>query len=943
MQHGNDKIGPLLLSEGDRGKHSKWNTPGVVDTFSELLASFNFEGTCYGGVCGDSYENKMEEGDDFQRHNNAYNLANEVPGLTTKFAIGTWSGFQDIWGKTFDEKFFNNIYNVVSPDSEGNLQSEIIVDPQNKDHRHDNPERNPERPTTDDVYQQGGVVKYQTEGNRPPKPSLQKPSATANDEEKRNYYLNLYSNRNFVQRIIDPDLNIGKEVFDEKGLKQTHYMVQIDNLVIPMVVEDVYGLLGLGPGQFHKFNSTDEAIKYAQETGEYIQTDSEEEALWLSKNYKTDEFNRTMGHKKGGFVVSKKWKANKALEGYKSSQKIVTFQNGGIVPDINVPENFYEFLRENENAGVIKGKENKHAHYYKKPGDTEPKFYPYSSVEGGQQTIGFGRKLNQKDDYKDGVLINQYAKGLTYDQAMAELYKSVEDKHNTLQTRWGDTDWLNELSPENYAILLNHEFQVRRKDNVIDIDWNTREPIEGSSTSRKGAARYPGMIQAMIEGDYDALVNEYIVGSSAGTLGRRNDDLLSYFIEPQKNKYHFRKDKNLSKDDFYFQQEGMIDESGKILENKKTEKAITFGKFRKMFGDKDMDVYIKEALQRIYKDDINSKYKSGQYQSDGFIGPKQESAYSNFDPQTESLLLATDLVSNIDVDKEIEKSKSQGDYKTALQLENVKNLVDTNRFVSLTEHIPSLQKWKRLHENDDKVDINVVVALQELEQISPGITQNIFISSAHRDAQWNHDVGGQKHSRHLYGMGLDLVGPGLQNMIEILHHSSDPNIIDWRTRWTSDKHGNAGRGVIDEGNHLHLNFVDVLGTGATWDNYNTGDLPNINNKTFTYNSPYVIPTLGTDLPQNNQDEDFNVLDQYRNDMLSSVMNSSGIPSNINLFQNRETDNFNEFIKRPAGSKGADIFGPRQTTIALQPWDDWRTLRQIMDTQDPDDEKLKIKT
>ena len=108
-------------------------------------------------------------------------------------------------------------------------------------------------------------------------------------------------------------------------------MTQVDNFVIPMVVEDVYGLLGKGAGQFHKFNNLEEAIQYAQKTGEFIETDSEEEALWLSKNYKTDKFRRVLGHKKGGFVISKRTNVKKALGGYVSSQKIKSFQNHNIV------------------------------------------------------------------------------------------------------------------------------------------------------------------------------------------------------------------------------------------------------------------------------------------------------------------------------------------------------------------------------------------------------------------------------------------------------------------------------------------------------------------------------------------------------------------------------------------------------------------------------------
>ena len=86
---------------------------------------------------------------------------------------------------------------------------------------------------------------------------------------------------NFVQRILNPELNFGKEFyFQDDSLKRrpaTHYMIQYDNRVAPTVV-DTGGnkLVYLG----------DNAISYADSTGEYIEFKTPEEALLFSKNYK---------------------------------------------------------------------------------------------------------------------------------------------------------------------------------------------------------------------------------------------------------------------------------------------------------------------------------------------------------------------------------------------------------------------------------------------------------------------------------------------------------------------------------------------------------------------------------------------------------------------------------------------------------------------------------
>ena len=148
--------------------------------------------------------------------------------------------------------------------------------------------------------QTGGVVNYQSEGQ------LQKYSENATDEEKRNYWLNLNSDKNFVQRILNPDLNHGKEIpHPESGLRMSHAMESGEINGMPVVYPRVVEVPG--ENRFHYFETSKEAQAYAAQTGEYIVTDTHEEAIWLAKdNYKTPEFVRAYGdsdHKKqmGGF------------------------------------------------------------------------------------------------------------------------------------------------------------------------------------------------------------------------------------------------------------------------------------------------------------------------------------------------------------------------------------------------------------------------------------------------------------------------------------------------------------------------------------------------------------------------------------------------------------------------------------------------------------------
>ena len=88
--------------------------------------------------------------------------------------------------------------------------------------------------------------------------------------------------KNFVKRILNPSLNKGKELLDSDNKFVTHAMASADNFVYPTVIDT-------GKGRLIHLNG-DDAYNYAMKTGEFIKTDSPEEANWLAKNYKTKKF-----------------------------------------------------------------------------------------------------------------------------------------------------------------------------------------------------------------------------------------------------------------------------------------------------------------------------------------------------------------------------------------------------------------------------------------------------------------------------------------------------------------------------------------------------------------------------------------------------------------------------------------------------------------------------
>lgn len=123
MQHGNSKVGPLMASESTRSRFDYGNTPGTVDTFSEVLNEYLPEDNnvvCYMGMCS--------------QVDTALELTNDS-GVTTKSAVGTWSGYQKGFGDNFDDRFFH-------PDSSKDAYVEYSISDDNpylKVHGKDDP------------------------------------------------------------------------------------------------------------------------------------------------------------------------------------------------------------------------------------------------------------------------------------------------------------------------------------------------------------------------------------------------------------------------------------------------------------------------------------------------------------------------------------------------------------------------------------------------------------------------------------------------------------------------------------------------------------------------------------------------------------------------------------------------------------------------------------
>ncbi len=89
------------------------------------------------------------------------------------------------------------------------------------------------------------------------------------------------SEKNFVQRIMNPEGSPALPLAN--GRMGTHMMSYTDNPAGAMVYPEI---IQRNEGDLLERLSRDDAVKYARDTGQYIQFDKPSDADWFGKNYK---------------------------------------------------------------------------------------------------------------------------------------------------------------------------------------------------------------------------------------------------------------------------------------------------------------------------------------------------------------------------------------------------------------------------------------------------------------------------------------------------------------------------------------------------------------------------------------------------------------------------------------------------------------------------------
>ena len=126
------------------------------------------------------------------------------------------------------------------------------------------------------------------------------------------------------------------------------------------------------------------------------------------------------------------------------------------------------------------------------------------------------------------------------------------------------------------------------------------------------------------------------------------------------------------------------------------------------FGEEDK----KEKEEEIKK----TKKKFGgtvKYQNQGFINNDIYTRHDNVGSQSQFRNLDVPKIDKLElnnIEKEIQALE--------ISLDKKRNNIE-NRFFSVTNIFPNIQKWKRLFQGNDLVDANVIVALEELAEIYP--------------------------------------------------------------------------------------------------------------------------------------------------------------------------------------------------------------------------------
>ena len=92
----------------------------------------------------------------------------------------------------------------------------------------------------------------------------------------------------------------------------------------------------------------------------------------------------------------------------------------------------------------------------------DDKFYEYLSLEGGSNTIGYGHKIKEGEDFSKGISISEAKELLIKDtlDAYRRAYNSYKNRYSKGEAnKWGEDEW-NKLSDKSKVALTELSFNI---------------------------------------------------------------------------------------------------------------------------------------------------------------------------------------------------------------------------------------------------------------------------------------------------------------------------------------------------------------------------------------------------------------------------------------------------------------------------------------------------
>jgi hypothetical protein len=155
----------------------------------------------------------------------------------------------------------------------------------------------------------------------------------------------------------------------------------------------------------------------------------------------------------------------------------------------NYRNDFLKYMKEGENAALLKGSKNAEL--------------LHKSPEGGTPTFGYGYKLTEKE-WKEKKIKGVPIENLTLDDAERLLKEALTSKENIVKKRLSE-GWKDPATKKIIKVDYN-SLSDNQKEMLLDYEYN----LKG------GLTKFPSFVAGVLTNDYDRMNKEYQRGYTTG-------------------------------------------------------------------------------------------------------------------------------------------------------------------------------------------------------------------------------------------------------------------------------------------------------------------------------------------------------------------------------------------------------------------------------------------